>query len=190
MMVLKQGDTYYMFAEGKHDQAHWLTSADGVHWQRQGVLDIRYTNGEPLTPGPFGTPFVWREDNTWYLTYERMDRGVWLATSTDLVRWTHVQDQPILTPDPAEHGQIAVNQIIRRDDRYFALYHALDDPERRLWNTHLATSTNLVDWQRYPQNPLLHDNQSSGMYVPTEGGWRLYAMHPSVNVYFPVSDEE
>lgn len=187
MMVLRDGDTYYMFAEGVKDQAHWFTSTDAVHWQRQGQLDIRYTDGSPLKPGPFGTPFVWREEDTWYLTYERGDRGVWLATSPDLQRWTHVQDEPILVPNEAEHGQIAVNQILRRDGRYFAIYHALDDPQQRIWNTHLATSTDLLNWQRYPHNPLVVDNQSSGVYVATDQGLRLYTMHPQVNVYLPVN---
>ena len=41
MMVVKLGPTYYMFAEGKDDQAHLLTSADRLHWTRQGVIDIR-----------------------------------------------------------------------------------------------------------------------------------------------------
>ena len=54
--VQKVGDTYYMFAEGLNDQAQLLTSQDKVHWKRHGTLDIRYTNGKPLTPGPFGTP--------------------------------------------------------------------------------------------------------------------------------------
>ena len=36
MQVVKHGDTYYMFAEGRNDIAHLLTSQDRVHWQERG----------------------------------------------------------------------------------------------------------------------------------------------------------
>ena len=45
-----------MFAEGRFDIAHWLTSNDGIGWNEQGSLDIRYSNGKPLSPGPYDDP--------------------------------------------------------------------------------------------------------------------------------------
>jgi predicted GH43/DUF377 family glycosyl hydrolase len=189
-MVLRQGDTYYLFAEGEADRAHWFTSRDGLHWIRQGTLDIRQVDGHPISPGPFGTPFVWREGDFWHLVYERGDRGIWLATSKDLQVWTHVQDEPVMTPTPSEHGQIAVNQVIKHGDRYYAYYHAVDDPVRRTWNTNVATSEDLLRWQRYPGNPLVRGNQSSSMVVDDGHGLRLYTMHPQVNVYLPAAAED
>ena len=94
MCVVKQDGTYQMFAEGKNDIAHRLTSPDGVHWTEQGSLDIRKTNGTPISPGPYGTPTAWFENGTWYLFYERGDQGVWLATSRDLKTWTNIKDDP------------------------------------------------------------------------------------------------
>ena len=70
-----------MFAEGKNDIAHLLTSPDGLNGPITGSLDIRKTDGSPIGPGPYGTPAAWFESGTWYLFYERGDRGVWLATS-------------------------------------------------------------------------------------------------------------
>ena len=35
MFVLKHEDKYFMFAEGKNDIAHLLTSADGINWQNK-----------------------------------------------------------------------------------------------------------------------------------------------------------
>src|SRR5688572_14269227 len=40
MMVLKHEGTYYMFAEGKDDVAHMLTSTDRIHWKEHVPLDI------------------------------------------------------------------------------------------------------------------------------------------------------
>ncbi len=70
-----------MFAEGKNDIAHQLSSADGRHWDELGPLDVRLRNGSPIPAGPYGTPTIWFENGTWYLFYERRDQGVWLATS-------------------------------------------------------------------------------------------------------------
>jgi predicted GH43/DUF377 family glycosyl hydrolase len=181
--VVRDGDTYYMFAEGQDDQAHWLTSPDGIAWTRQGRLDIRRTTGQPIGPGPYGTPVAWREGGTWYLLYERMDKGIWLATSKDLSIWTHVQDEPVMVPAPAEHGAIACDQVIKRGKRYYAYYHAIDDPQKRTWNSNIATSDDLVHWIRYADNPIVRDNQSSPILVDDGGRARLYTMHPQVNAH-------
>ena len=82
MFVIKDGETYYMYAEGLNDVAHLLTSGDGISWQEQGDLVILNTNGEPIPP-PYGTPVVWIENGKWNLFYERNDNGIWLATTED-----------------------------------------------------------------------------------------------------------
>jgi hypothetical protein len=186
MMVVKRGDTYYMFAEGTADRAQLLTSRDRVNWERQGTLDVRYTDGRPLTPGPFGTPTVWIENDVWHLFYERMDQGIWLAKSRDLKVWTNVQDEPVLVPGPDKYDRvmIALDQIVQRDGVYYAYYHATGDPPpNRIWNTDVARSTDLVHWQKYPGNPIVAD-QSSGMIIHDGRRLRLYTTHDQVNVYY------
>src|SRR5690606_14570578 len=136
MQVVKHDGRYLMFAEGAGDRAHLLESADGVTWKRIGPLDVRQTNGEPLSEGPYGTPTAYFEDGTWYLFYERRDAGIWLATSRDLKTFSNVSDEPVLSPGPDEYDRlmIAMNQIIKREDRYYAFYHGSGTPEKpRLW---------------------------------------------------------
>ncbi|MCE9546718.1 MAG: glycosylase [Planctomycetia bacterium] len=189
MMVVHQGDTYYMFAEGKDDQAHWLTSPDGLQWTRQGVLDIRRTNGQPIPPGPYGTPTAWCEGGTWYLLYERGDRAVWLARTADLKTWTHVQDEPVLTPGPDAYDReaIAVNQVIRYAGRYYAYYHGTGQKTApRQWTTNIAMSTDRVHWKKYAGNPIAPGDVSSGIVVETAPGqFRLYTMHDAVRAFMP-----
>lgn len=189
MMVVHHAGTFYMFAEGLDDQAQWLTSPDGIHWTRQGTLDIRYTNGKPITPGPFGTPTVWRQpDGSWRLLYERGDAGIWLAKSNDLKRWDHVQDEPVLRPGPADNDRllIAANQVIFYQGRYYLLYHGTSTPlSPRTWTTNIATSTDLIHWVKYPGNPLVSGNRSSGILVPDGDKFRLYTMHDRVEVFLP-----
>lgn len=195
MQVLKYGDTWLMFAEGQDDQAQLLSSRDGLSWKREGALDVRYTDGKPLSKGPYGTPAVLFEEGIWYLFYERRDEGVWLARSTDLKIWTHVQDEPVLVPGPEPYDRlmIAFNQVLKHDGRYYASYHGTGTTEKpRLWTTNLAVSTDLVHWKKYPHNPLLpeRDNKSSGVFVHDGKAFRLYTMHDAVNVHFPPSHAE
>jgi hypothetical protein len=193
MQVIRHGNLYYMFAEGKDDQAQLLSSPDGLRWERKGQLDVRYVNGQLLSQGPYGTPTAWVENNTWYLFYERSDEGVWLAKSTDLKVWTNVQDEPVLArgPELYDKRMIALNQVIRYDDRYYAYYHGSGTAEKpRLWTTNIAVSTDLVHWKKFAGNPLIpeRENKSSGIVVHDGKQFRLYTMHPEVNVHFSKKD--
>jgi len=57
--------------------------------------------------------------------YERIDDGVWLATSTDGPTFAHVDDKPALTcgPEPYDRHAIAVDQIVRYASRSYP-HHA------------------------------------------------------------------
>ena len=55
---------------------------------------------------------AWFEDGTWYLFYERGDRGVWLATSKDRRTWTNAQDDPVLALGLNTHdGQVTYASV-------------------------------------------------------------------------------
>jgi len=189
MFVVKHGDIYYMVAEGLHDIAHMLTSKDRVHWTDHGKLDIRTTDGKPLSPGPYGTPTLWIEGRTWNLFYERGDRGVWLARSTDRKVWTNVQDEPVIPRGPEEYDRsaVALNQVIKHKGRYYGVYHANADPQwRGPWTTNVAVSDDLVHWKKYPGNPILGGGDfSSGQWVHDGRVYRLVTTHPDVRVWFP-----
>ncbi len=190
MMVVKQGETYYLFAEGLDDHAQLLVSPDKIHWTWRGFLDIRTTDGKPIAKGPYGTPTAWFENGRWLLFYERRDAGVWLAESTDLKVFTNVQDAPVLLPGPGEYDRrlIALNQIIKYKGRYYASYHGSPGNARpSLWSSNLASSTDLIHWKKYPGNPLrpLTENRSSNLLVDDGKEYRLYTMHDAVWVFFP-----
>lgn len=187
MSVIRSDGTYYMFAEGQDDIAHLLTSTDRIHWQERGPLDIRYKNGTPLRKGPYGTPAIWKENGIWYLFYERNDEAIWLATSNDLRVWTNVQDEPVLQKGPEAYDQyaVAMNQIIQYKGRYYGYYHASAFKNWQEWSTNVAVSTDLIHWKKYAHNPIIGNNSSSGILVPDGGRYRLYTMHPAVNVYLP-----
>ncbi|MHC4911727.1 MAG: glycoside hydrolase family protein [Planctomycetota bacterium] len=189
MFVVKHEGTYYMFAEGRGDIAHLLTSKDKVNWEDEGDLDVRYTTGERLSSGPYGTPTVLIEGDVWYLFYERDDLHVWLAKSKDLKVWRNVQDEPVLSPGPEDYDGrlIALDYIIKHEGRYYAYYHGIgrgtEGQEWGPWCSSVAASADLLSWMKYPQNPILIDN--SPILVDDGGVYRLYCMHPEVRVYLP-----
>lgn len=191
MMVVKCGGTYYMFAEGA-DSNHsvMLTSRDRVNWKWKGTLDVRLADGKTKAEGPCGTPTIWIENGKWYLFYEQHDKGVWLATTDDVDSrlWTNVQDEPVLVPGPDDYDKdmIALNQIIRHGGAYYAFYHGTNgEGDPRTWNTNVARSNDLIHWQKYPGNPLVEDNKSSGIVIRDGQGYRLYTMHDQVDVFEP-----
>lgn len=187
MMVIKEDGTYYMFAEGKDDIAHLLTSTDRIHWKEQGNLDIRYVNGEPISKGPYGTPTAWKENGTWYLFYERGDLGIWVATSSDLKVWKNIQDEPVITigPEPYDKYGVAVNQIIKHQGKYYAYYHATAFEDWHEWSSCVAISDDLIHWKKYEKNPIMKENKSSPILVNDGEHYRLYTMHDKVCVHFP-----
>lgn len=187
MMVVRHGDTYYMFAEGTNDVAHMLTSTDGIQWKEHGALDVRQTDGEPLSPGPYGTPTVWIEGRNWYLFYERNDEGIWLAKSTDRKVWKNVQDEPVIRKGPETYDEygVALNQIVEHDGKYYAYYHATEYEDWREWTSCVAISEDLIHWTKYEHNPIMRDNKSSPILVHDGYQYRLYTMHEQVSVHFP-----
>lgn len=192
--VVRRGTCLEMFAEGERDIAQRLTSRDGVGWCRRGPIDIRLVSGEPIPDGPRGTPAVWFERGVWHLFYERMDRGVWLATSRDLAAFTNVCDEPVLTcgPEPYDLHAVAFDQVVKHRGRYYAYYHSSPVADRSTWQTCLATSRDLVHWEKYSGNPLLpvepgHPKRSSATLVFDGSRYRLYTTHPDVRVRFSIA---
>jgi predicted GH43/DUF377 family glycosyl hydrolase len=192
MFVIKDEGKYYMYAEGKNDIAHLLTSTDGINWEEEGDLIIRETNGDTI-PAPYGTPTVWIEDGKWHLFYERNDLGIWLATSDDQITWTNIQDEPVLKMGPEEYdaGAVAANQVVKFNDHYYLYYHGSTNPnwanpdENALWTSNVAMSTDLINWKKYPKNPLVEGDTSSPILVFDGENYRLYTMHDQVGLYFP-----
>lgn len=191
MMVVRDGDTFYMFAEGERDRAELLTSSDGVEWTWKGHLDVRKVDGSSINPGPYGTPVVFKEAGVWNLFYERGDLGVWLATSKDLDVWTNVTDEPVMRPGPDDYdgALIAFDQVIRHEGRYYAYYHGRGADSEH-WCSCIAVSDDLREWKKYPQNPLLplEEDKSSPVLVRDGNGFRLYTMHDKVDLHLPADE--
>jgi hypothetical protein len=193
MYVFKAKDTYYMYAEGTNDIAHLLTSSDGINWQGKGNLIIFNTKGDTIH-GPYGTPSVIIENDKWYLFYERNDVAIWLATSsTDPRIWTNVIDEPVLKtgPETYDSGAVATNQVLKYKGKYYMYYHGSSNPDwdkpdaAAIWSSNVAVSTDMIQWVKYPKNPIVEGDHSSPILVPDGEKLRLYTMHDKVWLYLP-----
>jgi beta-1,2-mannobiose phosphorylase / 1,2-beta-oligomannan phosphorylase len=191
MFVMKYEGMYYMYAEGKNDVAHMLESANGIDWKEQGDLIILTEKGDTI-PGPYGTPSVLIENGKWYLFYERNDEAIWLATSKDKISWTNVHDEPVLKKGPGSYdsGALAANQVIKYKNMYYMYYHGSTDANwntpgaTSLWTSNVAISADLVNWIKYPGNPIVEGDHSSPILVPDGNKFRLYTMHNEVWLYY------
>jgi hypothetical protein len=191
MCVVKRLGRYLMFAEGQNDVAHLLESADRVRWEQRGPLEIRLASGGPIPDGPRGTPTAWFERGVWHLFYERMDRGVWLATGVDGRVFQNVRDEPVLAcgPEPYDLHAVAIDQIVKHRGRYYAYYHSSPSADWATWQTCIAASDDLVCWEKYVGNPILPvdpaaPKRSSATLVHDGRRHRLYTTHPDVRVRF------
>lgn len=189
MFVMKYQNKYFMYAEGKNDVAHLLTSDNGIYWQEQGDLKIFKTDGDTI-PGPYGTPNVFIENGQWYLFYERNDEGIWLARSDDHRNWINIQDEPVLKRGPEKYDfrMLAANQVVKYNDLYYMFYHGLSKETQSdsegIWTSNVAMSADLIHWIKYPLNPFVPGDHSSPILVFDGVKYRLYTMHPSVCLYY------
>ncbi len=65
-------------------------------------------------------------------------------------------------------------------------YHGSSNPDWMdpgvvaLWTSNVAMSTDLVNWVKYPDNPIVEGDHSSPVLVFDEKEYKLYTMHDKV----------
>jgi hypothetical protein len=194
-MVLIHDGEYHLFAEGESDRTVHYASRDGLSWVRLGVVSVRQADGTPISPAPFGTPTVFLWDNTYYLFYERLDDGIYVATSHDLEVFTNVTDWPVIPVGPNDYDelQVALNQIIAYRGAFYAFYNGLG--RRAPWTVHIARSYDLVHWHKWSGNPVLPPSlrRTSGFVVHDGERFRLYTTNGRVDAHLglvPAPDDD
>ena len=188
MVVVKNGDTYYMFAENEYtgdgDGAtiDLYTSTDKVNWIRYGV--VLSPSGIAWDSNAVGTPTVWKEANNWYMLYEGFGSGlagqVGLATSLDGKHWSRLPQNPVLTNALGDQFDIAIDSMIKINGVYYAYGHY--DIGGLSWVGGMFTSTDLIEWKAYPGNPLL-DN--SAVIVDNGASYFMYGITSNTGALAP-----
>ena len=97
-----------------------------------------------------------------------------------------MQDEPVLHKGPESYDKygVALNQVIKHNGMYYGYYHGTGVEDWSRWSTNVAVSRDLRNWKKYYANPIMKENKSSGILVYDGSQYRLYTMHPEVNVHF------
>jgi len=181
MTVLKDGDTYYMYAEdenyadGNGATIDLYTSTDRINWTRYGTV-LAPDDGKGWEKGDVGTPTVWKEGGEWFMLYEGLVDGiagqVGLAASSDGRNWTRSTHNPVLANPIHPDLDIAIDSVIKINGVYHAYGHY--DTGGNRWVGGLFTSTNLTQWAAYSGNPIAGN---SPVIVDTgDNKYRLYSV--------------
>jgi len=187
MTIVKNGDTYYMYAEneftgdGNGATIDLYTSTDKINWTRAGT--VLSPGGANWEASDVGTPTVWKEGSKWFMLYEGFDNGagkVGLATSPDGKNWTRHAGNPVLLNFINPDLDIAVDSVIKLRNVYYAYGHY--DTGESNWAGGLFTSTNLIKWIAYPGNPIL-DN--SAVVVDNGVNYLMYGISSNPDALAP-----
>lgn len=170
--VLKDAGGYKMYYSG--ETQGWMnkiglaTSSNGLQWQK-------YASNPILSPGPSGS---WDSQNiygvdvllvgqTYYMWYAGsgpdLVHRIGLATSTDGVVWTKHPANPVLnlgSPGRWDAASIVLPRVVVVNGVFYMLYTGTNTMFANE-KIGLATSSDGIVWQRYPNNPVM-----SG-----QGGW-------------------
>lgn len=184
-MILREGGDWRLWYTG-YDPARGGTMKLGYATSRDGRRFTRHPGNPVFDAAWTEDVFVVKHEGVYHMFAE--GRGVWLARSEDLRVFTNVQDEPVIArgPDAYDRHAVALNQVVRYRGRYYGVYHANADPDwKGPWTTCLAASEDLLRWEKYPGNPVVRSDDSSGILVGDGAGLRLYTMHPAVKLWLP-----
>ncbi len=151
-------DRYRLFvSERKNSGIICTDSTDGIEWEKWKVA---------LEAGDKGS---WEErvnrasvckiDGKWLMWYtgqSRNNSAIGIATSDDGIRFTRMQQKPILVPsEPYEKGSVMNPCVLwDKDEKIFKMWYAAGEqfePDVLCY----AESKDGINWERYANNPIL-----------------------------------
>lgn len=167
--VWKNGDNWYLVYEGASTSSGYpgdiglATSSDGFNWLKDPCNPIMVHQSTGWECTNIGTPSLWKEDNTWYLFYHGYDGSdcqVGVATGTDLHNLTRHPANPIIPVSSAPNwdcGGIGKRSICKEADYYYMVFEGSTDPpyDQAQWSSGVARSTDLFNWTKFQDNPVL-----------------------------------
>jgi predicted GH43/DUF377 family glycosyl hydrolase len=109
-------------------------------------------------------PVVWKEEEAFFMLYMGWDepkgaRSFGLARSEDGLAWERAPENPVLSggPDPWEAAGLEAGSLVKDRQQYWLYYTGFDQNKRCAIG--LATSKDLVSWDKHLANPLMAGEQ-------------------------------
>jgi len=163
--VLKREDSFHMWYTGQARGRSWIgyaTSPDGVSWERRSAQPV-LSSEEPWEKVAVMCPHViWDAEQRifrmWYSAGEQYEpNAIGYATSTDGLRWTKHQGNPVFAADPSnpwEQHKVTACQVIPFGDWHLMFYIGFRDED--FAQIGLARSRDgVTSWERHPANPII-----------------------------------
>jgi len=174
----------YTGFDGEKYRIGLAESEDLIHWTRAGMILDAGGQGE-WDYGSAGGGWLIEHAGWWYLFYcgfpqpgyEVGPGGTGLAKGKDLRQLEKLPEAPVLRTgvEGWDSGGIYKAAVYRLDGRFVMFYNAKDRADGWIEQTGLATSHDLVHWEKHPDNPILR--------VGPEGAWdSRFASDPVLNL--------
>jgi predicted GH43/DUF377 family glycosyl hydrolase len=171
-VVIKRDDTYQMWYTGQAQEHSWIgyaTSADGVTWKRMSARPVLSPDKPWEKVAVMCPDVIWDAEaklyRMWYSGGEQYEPdAIGYATSSDGLRWTKHDSNPIFKSDPTltwEQYKVTACQIVQDNGWYLMFYIGFRDIDHA--QIGLARSKDGVsNWERLPANPIVQ---------PDPGAW-------------------
>lgn len=168
--ILVEDGTYKLWygaqSSSGHDSIHFATSADGIHWNKYGVVIPTSIYSH------VNDPSVVKVNDTYYMYYsvapeDEMDQ-IWCATSLDCIFWTI--KGPVILPAAAqtEWDSLKVGRpSVLFQDGIFKMWFdgtQRDETDPKIVapgtgrHVGFANSTDGLNWVKYSQNPVFNNS--------------------------------
>lgn len=176
----------YTGFDGVGYQSALAVSDDLIHWRHKGVILKRRMDTDRWDRVGGAATWIIRESNGLYdlPKLKKIDGRYWLVYHSypgtgyesgpaeigfawtqdeELLDW-HFPDKPVFSwrdGEDWEAGGLYKACVFQKDDIYYMFYNAKDKEKRWTEQTGLATSGDLVHWNRCPENPVLRVDRES-----------------------------
>jgi predicted GH43/DUF377 family glycosyl hydrolase len=177
-VVLKRGDLYLMWYTGQAKGKSWIghaTSTDGKTWKRAGDRPVLSADDKWEKVAVMCPHLLYDEKGKvyrmWYSGGEQYEPdAIGYATSTDGVKWTKHDKNPIFRPESKnawEKDRVTGCQVVRHGDWHLMFYIGFRDKHRAQIGV-ARSRDGVTDWQRHPSNPIIR---------PGKGKWDADAVY-------------
>lgn len=206
-------DSFYLFYYGRHSWPIPNTAENGLATSTDLVTWHEYSGNPILTRGAAGEwddadadkPIIILKNGVYYQFYVGVDslrthNRIGVATSTDLLNWTKYGGNPIFQETGVigdwDGGFVQPGAIVLKDGIYYMFYFARPLGGASSVNIGIATSTDLLNWTRYSDAPVISVSNSgwdsgwlaSGSSIVSIDG--VYIMMYNAGNSTPVADED
>ncbi|MFH1237794.1 MAG: LamG-like jellyroll fold domain-containing protein [Candidatus Aenigmatarchaeota archaeon] len=214
--VIYDNGVFYMFYTARHDNLvneviGLATSTDGYHFTRYSNMPVidRSSSGWDRKWICHTSQPVWDASiSKWVILFSAGDYGTGyanegegVATSPDLKVWTKYTNNPVITYNqnpPWDEQRAYIARLVSQkgpDDKWYAYFDEVDAYSNH--RSSYATSTDLFEWTRYGNNPVI-ENDWNGLIgaqtmsvLPVEPDlYYMYAVGSIGNTTNPISARE